>query len=77
MIQNNVNLLNFNTFGMGVQAKLYSQFDSVDYLKSLLEDHPNEEILILGGGSNIPQKSCRGRGCSDVARGLRVEELVA
>jgi UDP-N-acetylmuramate dehydrogenase len=53
MIQNNVNLLNFNTFGMGVQAKLYSQFDSVDYLKSLLEDHPNEEILILGGGSNI------------------------
>ncbi len=53
MIQNNVNLLNFNTFGMGVKAKLFSLFDSVDSLKSLLENHPNEEILILGGGSNI------------------------
>lgn len=53
MIQTNVNLLNFNTFGMGVKAKLFSQFDSVDSLKSLLENYSNEEILILGGGSNI------------------------
>ena len=53
MIQNNVNLLDLNTFGIGVLAKHFSRFESVEKLKLLLKNQPKEEILILGGGSNI------------------------
>jgi UDP-N-acetylmuramate dehydrogenase len=53
MIQSNVNLLAYNTFGIGVHAKHFARFERVDELKSILKNCHNEEILILGGGSNI------------------------
>lgn len=53
MIQSNVNLIAYNTFGIGVNAKHFAQFENVDALKSILKNNPDEVLLILGGGSNI------------------------
>jgi UDP-N-acetylmuramate dehydrogenase len=53
MIENNINLSEFNTFGIDVRAKFFSRFESVDSLKLLLQNNSNEKVLILGGGSNI------------------------
>lgn len=53
MIQSNVNLIAYNTFGIGVKAKHFAQFENLDALKSILKNNLQEELLILGGGSNI------------------------
>jgi UDP-N-acetylmuramate dehydrogenase len=53
MIQNNVNLLAYNTFGIDVNAKHFARFENVEALKSILKKNTDQEILILGGGSNI------------------------
>lgn len=53
MLQKNVNLKPFNTFGLSVRTKYYAPFTSVKDLKSLLSEVKNEKLLILGGGSNV------------------------
>lgn len=55
MILHNVSLRPFNTFGIDVSAKMLAQVASEDALKEVLEHHrrSNQELLILGGGSNI------------------------
>ncbi|HLW30027.1 MAG TPA: UDP-N-acetylmuramate dehydrogenase [Brumimicrobium sp.] len=53
MLQENVNLKPFNTFGLSVRTKYYAPFTSVKDLKSLLSEVKNEKLLILGGGSNV------------------------
>lgn len=52
LIQENISLKKFNTFGIDVTAKHFALFDTVDDLQQLSEfrSHPT---LILGGGSNI------------------------
>lgn len=51
-IQSAVNLKNFNTFGISVEA---SQFISIDKLEDLLalKLYSTSEYLVLGGGSNV------------------------
>jgi len=53
MIQDNFNLRPFNTFGIEVFAKRFATFSSVDELKALLEQRQEDELLFLGGGSNV------------------------
>jgi UDP-N-acetylmuramate dehydrogenase len=53
MIEQNVSLKPFNTFGIDVKASHFARFASVEELHSILEEHANKELLILGGGSNI------------------------
>lgn len=53
MILENVSLLPFNTFRIDVKARNYAVFQTIEELKEILRDHPNEPRLILGGGSNI------------------------
>ena len=54
MIQRNVSLREFNTFGIDVKATAFARFHSVDELKQLLSDNNGElPLFILGGGSNI------------------------
>lgn len=53
MIQQNVSLQSFNTFGIDAQAKFFGIFRNTDELCELLNAHPEENLLILGGGSNI------------------------
>lgn len=54
-MQENVSLLPFNTFGIDVKAKLFSEFSTEKELFDLIELNKTkkETILILGGGSNV------------------------
>lgn len=52
-VQRNYSLKNYNTFGINVHAEYFSEFDSVDKLKSILKGKENISKMILGGGSNI------------------------
>ncbi len=54
-LQKNVSLKPYNTFGIGAQAKLFTEVDTLTRLKSLLTDKglAQERKLILGGGSNV------------------------
>lgn len=54
-IQNNISLKAFNTFGIDVVAKYFTEINSLEDFRSLLSEtvyKPNKP-LILGGGSNI------------------------
>lgn len=53
MIQTNFDLQSVNTFGISVKAKIFASFSSIEELSELLNTFPNEERLILGGGSNL------------------------
>jgi UDP-N-acetylmuramate dehydrogenase len=55
MIEKNVSLKPYNTFGLDVQAKLMARVDSISNLQEILADSSfrNEERFILGGGSNV------------------------
>lgn len=55
MIERNVSLRPYNTFGLNVQAKILARVGSVPELQQVLEDGDltGEERFILGGGSNI------------------------
>lgn len=53
MISNNTDLKAYNTFGISAKASHFSKFSTVEELKNLLSQFPNDELLILGGGSNL------------------------
>lgn len=55
MIEQNVSLQPYNTFGLTAKAKLLSRVTDVPTLQAVLSDSTvkNEERFILGGGSNI------------------------
>lgn len=53
MIKENASLKPFNTFGIDVNARYFTRFDSVEALKQILKDFQNLPLLVLGGGSNV------------------------
>lgn len=53
MIQENVDLTPYNTFGLSVKAEYFSTFSSVDELRKLLRENSDKKLLVLGGGSNM------------------------
>ncbi|MAW65500.1 MAG: UDP-N-acetylenolpyruvoylglucosamine reductase [Flavobacteriales bacterium] len=55
MIESNVSLKKFNTFGIDISAKLFSQAENEDHVRNIIQsDHfSNHSSLILGGGSNL------------------------
>jgi UDP-N-acetylmuramate dehydrogenase len=53
MIEKNIDLKSFNTFGISVNAKKFARFSSIDELKLILSSNKTEALLVLGGGSNI------------------------
>jgi len=54
LIQKNVSLKPYNTFGLDVNASQFATFSDVEALKKGLSSKENEQpLLILGGGSNI------------------------
>jgi UDP-N-acetylmuramate dehydrogenase len=53
MLQENVNLKPFNTFGITVHSKYFATFSSVKVLQTLLSEVKDRNLLILGGGSNV------------------------
>ena len=53
MIQENISLKPYNTFGIEAKAKRFATFSNISELKEILSNKGNDELLILGGGSNI------------------------
>lgn len=52
-IAENISLKPYNTFGIDVQARYFSSFSSSEELTELLRETLSNNLLILGGGSNI------------------------
>ncbi|WP_231891192.1 UDP-N-acetylmuramate dehydrogenase [Arachidicoccus ginsenosidimutans] len=53
MVQTNISLKPYNSFGIDVSAEWFAAFSSADELRNLLKKSKNENKLIIGGGSNI------------------------
>ncbi len=55
MIESDVSLKNFNTFGIDVSSKLFSQAENEDHVRNVIQstEFINNASLILGGGSNL------------------------
>ncbi|MCZ2460864.1 MAG: UDP-N-acetylmuramate dehydrogenase [Chitinophagales bacterium] len=53
MIQENISLKTFNTFGIDVKARFFSSFSSLTGLEELLTSYSATPFFVLGGGSNI------------------------
>ena len=77
MLESNVSLLPYNTFGLDVRARLFARFASVEALRELLALPAVQaaEKLILGGGSNLLfTKDFDGVVLKNEIRGLEVAE---
>ena len=53
MISENINIKSYNTFGIEVFASHFGKFSSLGELKTILDQSNSNELLVLGGGSNI------------------------
>jgi UDP-N-acetylmuramate dehydrogenase len=53
MILENTSLKPYNTFGIDVKASYLGRFSPVGELQEALEQMSNQELLVLGGGSNV------------------------
>lgn len=53
MILENVDLQAFNTFGIQVNAKRFGRFQNLSELQEALDQRNGDELLVLGGGSNV------------------------
>ncbi|MBX3257573.1 MAG: UDP-N-acetylmuramate dehydrogenase [Chitinophagaceae bacterium] len=52
-IQENIPLRQYNTFGIEVCAKYFAGFSDADELAWLTEQAGRDEVIVLGGGSNV------------------------
>ena len=52
MIQENINLKSYTTFGIDSVARNFARFSSIEELKQLIKT-ADRELMILGGGSNM------------------------
>ena len=53
LIQQNISLKDYNTFGIDVKAKFFSSVSSVEELIELYQSQNHRKKFILGGGSNM------------------------
>ncbi|MCH2225135.1 MAG: UDP-N-acetylmuramate dehydrogenase [Crocinitomicaceae bacterium] len=53
MIQTNIDLKPFNTFGISAIAKRFATFSSTEEITNILTNRDKDELLVLGGGSNL------------------------
>lgn len=53
MIQENISLKPYNTFGIDAKARRFASVESVEELKEVIAGNRNERLFILGGGSNM------------------------
>src|SRR5689334_16860279 len=56
LLQEQVNLLPYNTFHISAQARYFSAFANIQELETLLDERKKKnspKMLVLGGGSNI------------------------
>ncbi len=53
VMQKNISLKNYNTFGIDVKADWLAKIESEEQLLTIIDDLPDMPKLILGGGSNV------------------------
>jgi len=53
MIQKNISLKPYNTFGIEARAEYFSAFSSIPELQQILAANTSLPLLVLGGGSNL------------------------
>lgn len=53
MVEQNISLKPFNSFGIDVKAGYFSSFSSTNDLSSLFKEYLGVPFLIIGGGSNL------------------------
>ena len=78
LLEENVSLRPYNTFGLDVRARYFARFASADELRQLL-DRPEVQAadkLVLGGGSNLLfTQDFAGVVLKNEIRGLEITEL--
>ncbi len=53
VIQKDISLKNYNTFGIDIKTKGFVKVEAIEELPTLIEHNPYPKLLVLGGGSNI------------------------
>lgn len=53
MLQENINITPFTTFGVEVISRYFATFSSIEELRKLLAEVKDQQLLVLGGGSNM------------------------
>ena len=53
MIEKNISLRTYNTFGFDMEAEYFASFDSITKLSQIIKNNLSKSIFVLGGGSNI------------------------
>lgn len=53
MLQENINITPFTTFGVKVISRYFATFSSIEELRKLLAEVKDQQLLVLGGGSNM------------------------
>ena len=51
--QNNISLRQYNTFGIDAKAKSFINVKDSNDLVEILSQNSDQEILVIGGGSNL------------------------
>lgn len=75
MLQTNVNITPFTTFGIETNAAFFAPFSSVQELRVLLSEVKDKPLLILGGGSNVLfQNDFKGIILRNEIKGMTVEK---
>jgi len=77
MIQNNISLQPFNSFGIDVKASHYTTFSTTKELKQILLDSKTKHLpkLVLGGGSNMLfTKNYEGLVLNNKIKGITVDK---
>lgn len=75
MIQTNVSLKPFNTFGIDVNCMAFATFSARQELDELIHTNQSKPLLILGGGSNILfTKDFEGLVLKNEIQGIEVKE---
>jgi UDP-N-acetylmuramate dehydrogenase len=53
IIQKDISLKHYNTFGINAKARQYLNIEHIDTLKNVIKANYSESLFILGGGSNL------------------------
>ncbi len=75
MIEHNISLKPFNTFGFDIKAEHFIRFSSILGLSEILKEHAEKPLFILGGGSNILlTKNVEGLVLKNEIKGIKIIE---
>ena len=75
MIEQNISLQAFNTFGFDLKAENFIRFNSIVGLSEILKEHQEKPLFILGGGSNILlTKNIAGLVLKNEIKGIKIIE---